>query len=65
MTEVKNQRDEEEIPYVGLDEESDNESDFVEKTDSKCDPYVGNDHCIIIEERVTEVVTRTIRLKLQ
>ncbi len=60
--EVKSQSDEED---AGVDEESDNESDFVEKTDAKCDPYVGTDHCIIIEERVTEVVTRTIRLKLQ
>ena len=62
--EVKSQSDEEEIPCVGVDEESDNESDFVEKTDAKCDPYVGNDHFIVIEEKVTEVVTRTIRLKL-
>ena len=62
---VKSQSDKEEILCAGVDEESDNESDFVEKTDAKCDPYVGNDRCIIIEERVTEVVTRTIRLKLQ
>ena len=51
-------------PSAGVDdtvsEESDDEYGFDEKVDAECDPCDGNYRCVIVEEKVTEVVTRSL-----